>query len=160
MSIADSASSARSSAFNGISINDAVSVQIKAALQEALSVAQKTNQYVSEQEPWKLVKTNPARAQTVIHTGLQLIDYLKVLLCPFFPFSSQQLHEMLGYRGTIGPQPTLAEALDPDDQVRRVLIGNYGTLPVWRPSPIPVGQVVSAPSMLFKKLNLPERSDQ
>jgi len=136
------------------------SVQIKAALQEALSVAQKTNQYVSEQEPWKLAKTNPARAQTVIHTGLQLIDYLKVLLCPFFPFSSQQLHEMLGYRGTIGPQPTLAEALDPDDQVRRVLIGNYGTLPVWKPSPIPVGQVVSAPSMLFKKLNLPERSDQ
>jgi methionyl-tRNA synthetase len=84
-------------------------VQIKAALHEALSLAQRTNQYISEQEPWKLVKTNLARAQTVIHVGLQVIDYLKVLLCPFLPFSSQQLHAMLGYPGTIAPQPSLAE---------------------------------------------------
>ncbi len=136
------------------------SVQIKAALQEALSLAQRTNQYVSEQEPWKLVKTNPARAQTVLHTGLQLLDYLKVLLSPFLPFSSQQLHEMLGYSGTIAPQPTLAEALDPDRRVRQVLTGQYETVPMWKPSPIPVGQVVSAPSMLFKKLDSPEPSDR
>jgi methionyl-tRNA synthetase len=136
------------------------SIQIKAALQEALSLAQSTNQYISEQEPWRLVKANPERAQAVVHTGLQLVDYLKILLCPFLPFSSQQLHEMLGYIGTIAPQPSPAEALDPDGQVRQVLTGNYRTLPVWRPLPIPVGQVVTAPSMLFKKLDLSERSDQ
>jgi methionyl-tRNA synthetase len=132
------------------------SVQIKAALQEALSLAQRTNQYISEQEPWKLVKTNAARAQTVIHVGLQLIDYLKVLLCPFLPFSSQQLHAMLGYHGTIAPQPRLAEARDPDGQVRQVLSGNYETLPAWSPTPIAVGQAVDAPAMLFKKLELTE----
>ncbi len=135
------------------------SVQIKAALQEALSLAQRTNQYVSEQEPWKLVKTIPARAHTVLHTGLQLLDYLKVLLSPFLPFSSQQLHEMLGYSGTIAPQPTLADDLDPDGRVRQVLTGQYGTVPTWKPSPIPVGQVVSAPSMLFKKLDSLEPSE-
>ncbi len=130
------------------------SVQIKAALQEALSLAQRTNQYVSEQEPWKLVKTNPARAQSVIHTGLQLIDYLKVLLCPFLPFSCQQLHEMLGYTGTIAPQPVRAEAQDPDGRVRPILTGHYETAPRWMPAPIPVGQAVSAPRLLFKKLEM------
>jgi methionyl-tRNA synthetase len=131
------------------------SVQIKAALQEAFSLAQRANQYVSEQEPWKLVKTNTARAQTVVHTGLQIIDYLKILLCPFLPFTSQQLHGLLGYCGTIAPQPTLAEGVDPEGQVRKVLTGNYAAVTAWRPSPIPVGQVVNPPSMLFKKLDGP-----
>jgi len=131
------------------------SVEIKAALQEALSLAQRTNQYISEQEPWKLVTTNPARAQTVIHTGLQLVDYLKVLLCPFLPFSCQQLHEMLGHSGTIAPQPVFGEALDPEGRVRQVLTGHYETVPAWTPTPIPVGQVVRAPSVLFRKLEMP-----
>ena len=131
------------------------SVEIKAALQEALSLAQRTNQYISEQEPWKLVTTNPARAQTVIHTGLQLVDYLKVLLCPFLPFSCQQLHEMLGYSGTIAPQPVFGEALDPEGRVRQVLTGHYETVPAWTPTPIPVGQEVRAPSVLFRKLEMP-----
>ena len=131
------------------------SVEIKAALQEALSLAQRTNQYISEQEPWKLVTTNPARAQTVIHTGLQLVDYLKVLLCPFLPFSCQQLHEMLGHSGTIAPQPVFGEALDPEGRVRQVLTGHYETVPAWTPVPIPVGQVVRAPSVLFRKLEMP-----
>jgi methionyl-tRNA synthetase len=133
------------------------SVQLKAALQEALSFAHRTNQYISEQAPWKLVKTNTARARSVIYVGLQLVDYLKVLLCPFLPFTCQRLHEMLGYAGTLSPQPILGEGLDPDGLNRPLLTGTYETTPRWRPTPIPAGQVVNMPSMLFTKLE-PEPS--
>jgi methionyl-tRNA synthetase len=134
------------------------SVQLKAALQEAFSLAQRTNQYISEREPWKLVKTNTARARSVIYTGLQLVDYLKVLLCPFLPFTCQRLHEMLGYAGTLAPQPVLGEGLDPDGMARPVLTGDYETTPRWKPTPVPIGQAVHAPSILFTKLE-PEQSD-
>jgi len=127
------------------------SVQLKAALQEALSLAKRTNQYVSEQAPWTLLKTDAARARAVIYTALQLVDYLKVLLCPFLPFTCQQLHEMLGYAGTIAPQPKVEEALDPEGRVRHVLTGRYATGAVWKPAPIPVGQNIYPPSTLFRR---------
>jgi methionyl-tRNA synthetase len=127
-------------------------VQIKAALQEGFALAQRTNQYISEQEPWKLPKVNDARARTVIYTGLQLIDHLKTLLSPFLPFTSQQLHELLGYAGTIAPQPVVGEAIDPDGRSRHVLTGHYEGPLQWQPSAIPIGQTIRAPKVLFEKL--------
>lgn len=131
------------------------SVQIKAALHEAFVFAHRTNQYVAEQQPWKLVKTDPVRAKTVIYTGLQLIDYLKTLLCPFLPFSSQQLHGMLGYAGTIAPQPVVEDGISPDNQTRPVLTGDYKKPSQWTPVSIPMGQVIHAPKVLFEKLEMP-----
>jgi methionyl-tRNA synthetase len=128
-------------------------VQIKSALQEALGLAHRTNQYISEQEPWKLVKDNAARARTVIYTGLQSVASLKTLLCPFFPFSSQELHEMLGYEGTIAPQPVVEEAHDSDGRNRRVLTGDYKVPSEWAPARIPQGQTIHAPRLLFEKLS-------
>ena len=36
---------------------------------------------------------------TILYVALRAIDSLKVLLTPFLPFSSQRLHELLGYDG-------------------------------------------------------------
>ena len=135
------------------------SVQIKAALQEAFGLAHRTNQYISEQEPWKLVKSNPLRARTVIYTGLQIIDHLKTLLCPFLPFSSQRVHELLGYAGTVAPLPVVEEANDPEGCTRTVLTGNYGEPSCWTPGAIPVSQTIRAPELLFDKLEF-EKTDE
>ena len=135
------------------------SVQVKAALQEAFGLARRTNQYISEQEPWKLVKSNPLRARTVIYTGLQIIDHLKTLLCPFLPFSSQRVHELLGYAGTVAPLPVVEEANDPEGCNRTVLTGNYGEPSCWTPGAIPVGQTICAPELLFEKLEF-EKTDE
>lgn len=64
-------------------------VQLKAALQETMALAQRTNKYISDQEPWKLVASNPTRAGTVIYVGLQLVDHLMTLFSPFLPFTSR-----------------------------------------------------------------------
>ena len=128
-------------------------VKLKAALQEALGLAQRANQYISEQEPWKLVKTDRERAATVIYTGLRVVDSLKTLLSPFLPHSSQQLHELLGYTGTLAPQPYTEEAIAPDGSVRYVLTGDYASVGQWEPSRLPVGQTLQPPIALFKKLD-------
>jgi methionyl-tRNA synthetase len=130
-------------------------VQIKTALQEAFGLAHQVNQYVADQQPWKLIKTDPARSQTVIYTALQVIDYLKTLLCPFLPFSSQQLHEMLGYTGTIAPQPVVQQAIDPDGRERAILTSDYKVDLLWKPAPIPIGQPIAEPKALFVKLDPP-----
>ena len=62
------------------------------------------NQYVAEQAPWALLEKDRERAGTILYVALRAVDSLKVLLTPFLPFSSQRLHEMLGYDGFIaGP---------------------------------------------------------
>ncbi len=129
-------------------------VQLKSALQETMGLAHRVNQYISVNEPWKLVKTDRGRAQTVIYTGLQLIDNLKILFCPFLPFTSQQLHELLGYEVTLSPQPVIEEAKSPDGDSRRVLTGNYNSVSQWQPAKLPVGAVVREPRPLFEKLQL------
>jgi methionyl-tRNA synthetase len=71
--------------------------RFKAALGEAMRLATLANQYVSEQEPWKLVKSDRERAATVLYVALRAVDNLKTLFTPFLPFSSQRLHTLLGY---------------------------------------------------------------
>ncbi|NOK65397.1 MAG: methionine--tRNA ligase [Chloroflexi bacterium AL-N10] len=127
-------------------------VKLRSSLQETLALAQRANQYISEQEPWKLVKTDKTRAAAVIYTGLRVVDNLKTLFCPFLPFSSQQLHELLGYEGTISPQPYTEEEQAPDGSPRQVLTGKYAGEAQWQPSALPIGQALKAPVPLFKKL--------
>ena len=62
-----------------------------------MRLARLVNQYVSDQAPWATVKEDRERAGTVLYVVLQCIDNLKLLFTPFLPFSSQALHELLGY---------------------------------------------------------------
>jgi methionyl-tRNA synthetase len=126
---------------------------LKAALQEALALAQRANQYVSDQEPWKLVKADRARAATVVYSALRVIDTLKILLCPFLPHSCQRLHEILGYEGVIAPQPFTEEATDPEGQPRLLLTGDFNGVGRWEASHLPVGQNLAQPAPLFQKLD-------
>src|SRR5205807_2906338 len=74
----------------------------KAALGDVMTTrAKAVNEYFSSQEPWQLVKTDEARAATVLYVAMQCIDNLKTLLTPFLPFSSQVVHELLGNEGAI-----------------------------------------------------------
>jgi methionyl-tRNA synthetase len=127
-------------------------VKLKAALTEALALSQLANQYLSEHEPWKLVKTDRARAATVLYTALRTIDTLKLLLSPFLPNTSQQLHELLGYTDALSSFPHVEDALAPDGSPRQVLTGSYATGATWALSELPAGRELQAPVPLFKKL--------
>ena len=59
--------------------------RFRAALGEAMRLSSEVNQYVSDQAPWALVKTDRDRAGTVLYVSLLAVDSLKVLFTPFLP---------------------------------------------------------------------------
>jgi len=73
----------------------------KEAIKSAMSLAQETNRYLEEKSPWKMIKQDRQGAATALYTALCVISYLKTMLHPFLPFSSQKLHKMLGFKGSI-----------------------------------------------------------
>ena len=62
---------------------------------EMMNVARLGNKYLAEQEPWKMVKTNPERVQTQMYVALQITTALRVLCEPFLPFTAAKLSGFL-----------------------------------------------------------------
>lgn len=71
-------------------------VELRAALRTGMDGAQATNQYLNATEPWKLAKSDPARATTVLHTALSAINGVRVMLAPYLPFTGDMLSDVLG----------------------------------------------------------------
>ena len=131
--------------------------RFKSALQEAMRVASAGNQYVAEQAPWSLLESDRERAATVLSTALRAIDGIKVLLTPFLPFSSQRLHELLGYDGHLAGPLELRPVVEDDGNEHVVLTGDYASwVGRWQPSELPAGQALREPEPLFVKLD-PEK---
>jgi len=127
--------------------------RFKAALAEAMRLASLVNQYTSEQAPWALIETDRERAGTVLYVSLRAIDSLKTMFTPFLPFSSQTLHELLGYEGTIAGPLELREVGEEGDE-HEVLTGDYDSWEgSWAPSELPAGRALPKPRPLFKKLD-------
>ena len=68
------------------------SVKLRAALQEDHAAGTEANKYIDAQAPWFEIKTDKDAAAKTIYTTIRVIDSLKVLLAPFIPFTSEQLH--------------------------------------------------------------------
>jgi methionyl-tRNA synthetase len=125
----------------------------RAALAEAMRLASLVNQYTSEQAPWALIETDRERAGTVLYVSLRAIDSLKTMFTPFLPFSSQTLHELLGYEGTIAGPLELREVGEEGDE-HEVLTGDYESWEgSWAPSELLAGRALQKPRPLFKKLD-------
>jgi methionyl-tRNA synthetase len=86
--------------------------------------------------------------------ALRCVDSLKILMTPFLPFTSQKLHELLGYAGYIAGPLEFREYAEEDGSTHRVLTGDYVSwIGQWEPSALPVGQKLQQPTPLFKKLD-------
>jgi methionyl-tRNA synthetase len=105
-------------------------VRLRDGLAEAMAVARAANRYLEDQAPWKRFKTDAQTAATSLYVMAQVLSGLKLLFAPYLPFSSQRLHELLGFAG----------------EVTRV---------GWRMEPVPVGQALPVPTPLFAKLEPP-----
>ena len=62
---------------------------------ELMNVARLGNKYLADEEPWKMVKTNPERVQTQMYVALQIAAALQILCEPFLPFTSEKLKRIL-----------------------------------------------------------------
>ena len=69
--------------------------RFREALKEAMNLARIGNKYLADEEPWKVVKTDPARVQTVMWVSLQLTANLAGLLEPFLPYSTAKICQFL-----------------------------------------------------------------
>ena len=100
----------------------------KQALMRAMLFAQETNQYLDRKSPWKVIKEDRQATADSLYVALYAISCLKTALYPFLPFSSQKVHEYLGFEGKVE---------------------DYG----WKPQPPKPGQRLREPKPLFTKLD-------
>jgi len=69
--------------------------RFREALSELMNVARLGNKYLADEEPWKMIKENPARVQTQMYVALQIASALAILSEPFLPFTSSKLCKIL-----------------------------------------------------------------
>ena len=100
----------------------------KQAITEAMGLAHQANRYLDDKAPWKAIKENRDDAAKSLYVCLEIICHLKTMLYPFLPFSSQKLHELLGFEGKVEDQG-------------------------WQAAPPPPGQKLPEPQPLFSKLD-------
>jgi methionyl-tRNA synthetase len=122
------------------------------ALKHAMAMAAKVNVYLGTEQPWHTIKTDRERAGTVLYVALRCVDNLKMMLTPFLPFSSQRLHEMLGYTDVIAPQPKVVRFSE-DGIEHDVLTGDYPVGNRWLRSELVPGHPLPQPQPLFKRLD-------
>src|SRR5262245_55532598 len=128
--------------------------RFRAALGEAMRLSSEVNQYISDQAPWALVKTDRDRAGTVLYVALRAVDSLKVIFTPFLPHSSQVLHELLGYEGWLAGPLEFRTVEEDGGRSHDVLTADYGDWTgTWQPSELAPGQKLREPVPLFKKLD-------
>jgi methionyl-tRNA synthetase len=69
--------------------------RFREAGQELMNLARLGNKYLADEEPWKLIKTDEARTQTIMYVALQIASALATLSEPFLPFTSTKLKTIL-----------------------------------------------------------------
>lgn len=69
--------------------------KFREAVKEAMNLARLGNKYLADTEPWKLIKTDAARVETIMYVALQITANLAILMEPFLPFAAEKLRKML-----------------------------------------------------------------
>jgi methionyl-tRNA synthetase len=101
--------------------------KLREAQAEAMNLARLGNKYLAETEPWKLVKTDPERVQTIMNIALQITANLSIVLQPFLPDTASKLASFLSIDPSSWETAGSAEILS-------------------------AGHLTQAPSILFQKI--------
>jgi len=99
--------------------------------QELMNLARLGNKYLADEEPWKKIKEDEARVQTIMFVALQIASALATLSEPFLPFTSEKLKHILCHA-------ELVEASWDDISTKDILL--------------PAGHQIGASELLFNKI--------
>jgi methionyl-tRNA synthetase len=128
-------------------------VKLRSALQEALTLARAVNAYL-DQAPWfRVVSKDKTTAATTVYVALQAIDWLKVLLSPFLPHSTEKLHQLLGYEGTLFGRLHINTYHETEKSHEALVYEAGRAIGRWQPNTLPPGQQLAKPVPLYKKLD-------
>ncbi|WP_299885510.1 methionine--tRNA ligase [uncultured Lacinutrix sp.] len=96
--------------------------RFREASQELMNLARLGNKYLADEEPWKLVKTDEARTQTIMYVALQIASALATLCEPFLPFTSSKLKNILNVSSSDSTQENSLENTWADISTKDILI--------------------------------------
>ncbi len=112
--------------------------RFREAQNELMNVARLGNKYLADAEPWKTVKTDAERTQTVMYVALQIAASLAVLSEPFLPHTANTLKQMLNIESE-NPLMQLPKPLSWE------VLGEKIDL-------LPVGHTINKAELLFSKI--------
>lgn len=69
--------------------------RFREASQELMNLARLGNKYLADEEPWKVIKLDSERTQTIMFVALQIASALATLSEPFLPFTAIKLKNIL-----------------------------------------------------------------
>ncbi|MEK6981743.1 MAG: methionine--tRNA ligase [Candidatus Micrarchaeota archaeon] len=107
--------------------------KLKDGVSVAMSASKNANKYFQDNKPWELVKTNKARADTVLHVLVNQVKDMAILFSSFVPDSSKEIFVQLSL---------------PEQGIK-----SLGKLSVEK------GHKIGEPKVIFKKLELVAKAD-
>ena len=72
--------------------------ELRNSLAAMIDIARTGNQYLSEREPWHLIKTNREKTATTLNLASQLVRSIGIMLAPFLPETSERIQSQLNIR--------------------------------------------------------------
>ncbi len=91
--------------------------RFREALNELMNLARLGNKYLTENEPWKTIKTDAERTATVLNISLQICANLALLSEPFLPFTAEKLRGMLNQDKAFWYEAGNSELLEEGKQI-------------------------------------------
>ncbi len=81
--------------FPEIIANSIKRYRFREAMNSLMNLARLGNKYLADEEPWKVIKIDEERVQTIMFVSLQIATALAILSEPFLPFTSDKLKGIL-----------------------------------------------------------------
>ncbi len=123
----DRATVAELAAVKGALESDIENYHFREALKEAMNIARIGNKYLADTEPWKIVKSDPARVGTILNIALQITANTAIAIEPFMPFSAEKILRMLA-------------------------VGKFGWEQLGGMNLVAAGHTIGKPELLFEKI--------
>ncbi len=107
--------------------NNIETYHFREALKDAMNIARIGNKYLADTEPWKAVKSDPKRVETILHIALQITANTAIAIEPFMPFAAAKILRMLA-------------------------VDKFGWERLGASDLVPAGHTIGKPELLFEKI--------
>ncbi len=115
--------------------------RFREASQELMNLARLGNKYLADEEPWKVIKEDAERVQTIMFVALQIATGLAVLSEPFLPFTSKKLKRILN----VSPSASCLPAGRVEGSIEWNDVSNKETL-------LPANHLIGKAELLYRKI--------
>ncbi|MDO5978716.1 methionine--tRNA ligase [Flavivirga spongiicola] len=117
--------------------------RFREAQQELMNLARLGNKYLADEEPWKVIKVDEVRTQTIMYVALQIASALATLCEPFLPFTSEKLKKILRF--------TLNDKKDDEGHAELVEASHWNEVST-KEVLLPSGHQIGKAELLFSKI--------